>query len=338
LNLEKFPIATLCHKPTPLEPLTRLTESFSGPNLWIKRDDCTGLATGGNKTRKLEYLIGDAIDKGADTIVTQGAIQSNHVRQTIAAACRYGLKSHVLLEHRIPEKHCDDHYMDSGNVMLDRLFGATIEYRPADLDMNAEAMSVAQNLNNLGHKTYFIPGGGSNEIGALGYAECAREIITQSNEAGFTPDWIVLATGSTGTQAGMLAGLHALGSTIPVMGISVRQPQEKQKNAVYDLTKRIAKFLNTSEPSEDVVLVDDGYVGEGYGVPAPSTLEAIQLAARFDGILVDPVYSGKGLAGLFGLVRDEFFKPSDNVVFLHTGGASALFAYENKLSNILDQN
>ncbi len=336
MNLDQFPNANLCHRPTPLERMQRLSGHLGGPKLWIKRDDCTGLATGGNKTRKLDFLIGAALAQGADTVVTQGAIQSNHVRQSVAAACKFGLKPHVLLEHRVPEQHCDESYMSSGNVMLDQLFGATIEYRPADLDMNAEARAVTERLNQNGSNAYFIPGGGSNETGALGYAGCAQEIVEQSQELEFKPDWIVQATGSTGTQAGMVAGVHCLNADIPVMGVSVRQPREKQIDAVYDLTKRTVNLLGGSELSKDKILVDDGYVGEGYGIPAESTLEAIQLAARFEGILVDPVYSGKGLAGLIGMIRQNFFNPSDNVVFVHTGGESALFAYQNKLIPILN--
>ena len=336
MNLEKFPNAHLCHKRTPLEPLPRLSKHLNGPNIWIKRDDCTGLATGGNKTRKLDYLIGAALAQGADTIVTQGAIQSNHVRQSVAAACRCGLKSHVLLEHRVPEEHTDEHYMNSGNVMLDKLFGANIEYRPAGLDMNAQAQAVTDELNKQGHNSYFIPGGGSNEIGALGYAGCAEEIIEQSGELDINVDAIVQATGSTGTQAGMVAGVHCLGSSIPVMGVSVRQPKDIQINAVYNLTRLTVELLEGAPLEKEKILVDDGYVGEGYGIPAESTLEAIQLLARHEGMLVDPVYSGKGLAGLIGMIRNGDFKPSDNIVFLHTGGESALFAYESKLSNILN--
>ena len=336
MNLDKFPRANLCHKPTPLERMPRLSEHLGGPNLWVKRDDCTGLATGGNKTRKLDFLIGEALSKGVDTVVTQGAIQSNHVRQTVAAACKCGLKPHVLLEHRVPEQHCDEHYQNSGNVLLDQLFGATIEYRPAELDMNAQAQAVTEKLNQNGNKAYFIPGGGSNETGALGYAECAQEIVEQSSDLEFKPDWIVQATGSTGTQAGMVAGVHCLAANIPVMGVSVRQPKEKQIDAVFNLASSTVEMLCAPILSKDSILVDDGYVGEGYGIPAKSTLEAIQLAARFEGLLVDPVYSGKGLAGLIGMIRQGFFEASDNIVFLHTGGESALFAYERKLAPILN--
>ena len=319
----------LCHQPTPIEPMPRLSEMLGGPNLFIKRDDCTGLATGGNKTRKLEFLVGEAVEAGADILVTQGAVQSNHVRQTAAAACRSGMDCHALLERRVLGS--DDSYEQTGNVLFDHLFGASIEFRDAGLDMNAEAMTAAEKLKAQGRKPYFIPGGGSNAVGALGYASCAEEICKQGEVMGTGFDWIVMATGSTGTQAGLVAGLWALGRTLPVLGVSVRQPREKQVPAVHDLAVRTCDKLSCEPLSVDNVLVDDGYVGKGYGYPAESTLEAIRLAARCEGLLLDPVYSGKGFAGMLGRVRDGFFRPTDNVLFLHTGGAAALFAYRDAL-------
>lgn len=329
LDLDRFPRAALCHQPTPIEKLPRLSEALGGPTFYIKRDDCTGLATGGNKTRKLEFLVGDALEQNADMLVTQGAVQSNHVRQTAAAACRFGLKCHGLLERRVPDRPSS--YEETGNVLLNHLFGATLEFRPSGLNMNAEGEAVTEKLRAEGHRPYFIPGGGSNEIGALGYVSCAREIIRQSAETGTTFDWIVMATGSTGTQAGLVAGLHAMGANLPVMGISVRQKREVQIKAVHGLVSRTIKKLGAEEIAEEKILVDDGYVGEGYGIPAPSTIEAVKLAAAYEGLLLDPVYSAKGFAGLIGLTRANFFKPTDNVLFLHTGGSVALFAYEDVL-------
>ncbi len=326
IDFDRFPRFSLCHQPTPIEAMPRLSEHLGGPKLFIKRDDCTGLASGGNKTRKLEFLVGDAIKQGADMLVTQGAVQSNHVRQTAAAACRVGLKCHGLLERRVAD--AADNYETTGNVFLDQVFGATLEFRPGGLDMNQEALDVTERLRAEGHKPYFIPGGGSNEIGALGYASCAQEIIEQSDTTGQTFDWLVMATGSTGTHAGLVAGFHAIGAPLPVMGVSVRQPRERQIEAVLGLTQRTLAKLDLGEIAPDQILVDDGYVGEGYGVPAASTLEAIKLAARFEGLLLDPVYTGKGFAGLVGLTRQGFFKPTDNVLFLHSGGSAALFAYE----------
>ena len=329
LSLDQFARVPLCHGPTAIESMPRLSAALGGPNLFIKRDDCTGLATGGNKTRKLEFLLGEALAQGADMLVTHGAVQSNHVRQTAAAACKAGLKCHALLERRITD--ASDMYENSGNVFLDRVFGATLEYRPGGLDMNAEAEAAAEKLKAEGHKPYFIPGGGSNTVGALGYVVCAQEILDHMKETGQHFDWMVTATGSTGTHAGLVAGLYAMGSNLPIMGVSVRQPQQKQIDAVYGLAQRTADKLGATDLPKDRVKVDDGYIGAGYGIPADSTIEAIRMTAQTEGLLLDPVYSAKGMAGLIGMVRQGFFKPKDNVLFLHTGGASALFAYEDQV-------
>lgn len=330
IEFDRFPRVALCHQPTPIEEMPRLTAHLGGPRLFIKRDDCTGLATGGNKTRKLEFLMGEALREEADMVVTQGAVQSNHVRQAAAAACRLGMKCHVLLERRVPGRA--KAYEETGNVLLDKLFGATFEFRPDGLDMNAEAQDVAHRLRVAGHRPYFIPGGGSNATGALGYASCAQEIVDQCAESGLRFQWLVMGTGSSGTQAGLVAGFHLLGYDLPVMGISVRQPRERQTLAVYATTQKALAHLGGAEIEQDKILVDDGYVGEGYGLPAPSTLEAIRLVARQEGILLDPVYSAKGMAGLIGLVRNGFFEPDDNVLFLHTGGSTSLFAYEDQIT------
>ena len=330
LELERFARVDLCHQPTPLEKMPRLTAQLGGPNFWVKRDDCTGLAGGGNKTRKLEFLMGQALAEGADMVVTQGAVQSNHVRQTAAAACRLGLDCHALLERRVLDTdHAYDH---SGNVLLDRLFGTTLEYRDGGLDMNAEALQAAEALRESGRRPYFIPGGGSNEIGALGYVVCADEVVTQSKALDVTFDWLVMGTGSTGTHAGLVAGFHVLGADLPIMGISVRQPEDRQIAAVHSLTERTAAQFTDRPVPMDCIHVDDGYVGAGYGIPAESTLEAITVAARSEGLLLDPVYSGKAFAGMLGLTRAGFFEAGQNVLFLHTGGSSSLFAYEGALA------
>ncbi len=329
IDFGAFAKVDLCHQPTPIEPMIRLGEHLGGPRLFIKRDDCTGLATGGNKTRKLEFLLGEALREKASMLVTQGAVQSNHVRQTAAAACKLGLKCHAVLERRVPDRRAA--YEETGNVFLDKVFGATFEFRPAGLDMNAEAQAVTESLRAAGERPYFIPGGGSNSTGALGYAACAQEIAEQAAASGRDFQWLVMGTGSTGTQAGLIAGFAALGYDLPVMGVSVRQPRERQIAAVHGLVNKTLERLATPAIPASKVLVDDGYVGAGYGIPAASTLEAIELTARYEGILLDPVYSAKGMAGLIGLVRQGFFKPGDNVLFLHTGGASALFAYEEEI-------
>ena len=335
IDFDKFPRVSLCHQPTPIEAMPRMSALLGGPRLFIKRDDCTGLATGGNKTRKLEFLVGAAMREKADMLLTQGAVQSNHVRQTAAAACKVGMKCHVLLERRVPDR--DASYEETGNVFLDELFGATYEFRPSGLDMNAEAEAIIERLRAEGHRPYFIPGGGSNATGALGYASCAQEIADQSKTSGQSFDWLVMGTGSTGTQAGLVAGFHAIDHELPVLGISVRQPRERQMNAVHGLTQKTLEILGHSGIPLKKILVDDGYVGEGYGIPAESTLEAIRLTAQQEGILLDPVYSAKGMAGLIGLVRQGFFKPTDNVLFLHTGGSTALFAYQEQIRATLKQ-
>ena len=308
--------------------MTRLTKLLGGPQLYVKRDDCTGLATGGNKTRKLDFLMGDALARGADSIITQGAVQSNHVRQTSAAAAKLGLKCHVLLERRVPGVSTD--YETTGNVFLDRLYGAEIEFRPAGADLNLACDEVADQLRQDGAKPYVIPGGGSNPIGALGYASCALEILTQANDMGLRVDHIVHATGSAGTQAGLVAGLEGCNTGIGVQGISVRNPKVKQEETVYRLASETADYLGIQGGiARERVIADDGYVGPGYGQATPEMVEAVKLMALNEGILLDPVYSGKGMAGLIDLVRRGVFTEQDNVVFLHTGGAAALFAYQD---------
>ena len=330
-DLKNFSRVDLCHQPTPLEEMPRLSAALNGPKFLIKRDDCTGLATGGNKTRKLEFLLADALQQGADMLVTQGAVQSNHVRQTAAAACKFGLDCHALLERRVPDRAAD--YETTGNVLFDHIFGTTIEFRPPGLDMNAEARTVTEKFSVSGRKPYFIPGGGSNEIGALGYVSCAYEMLAQFDAQGLDVGWIVLASGSAGTHAGLLAGLHAAGSDIPVMGISVRQPRERQIAAVHKLAAATAAQLTDTPLSLEKTMIDDGYVGAGYGLPTEGTIAAINLIARKEGVLLDPVYSAKGLAGMIGLTEQKFFDSQKDVVFLHTGGAAALFAYGNQLAS-----
>ncbi|ANG64658.1 D-cysteine desulfhydrase [Marinobacterium aestuarii] len=326
MHLARFPRLHFAHLPTPLEPLTNLSKALGGPNLWIKRDDCTGLAGGGNKTRKLEFLMADAVEQGADTIITQGATQSNHARQTAAIAAKLGMKCHILLEDRTGSGEVDYNY--NGNVMLDQLMDAPLTKFPAGTDMNAAMEELATTLRAEGKKPYIVPGGGSNEIGALGYVDCALELLTQANTAGLRIDTVVHGTGSAGTQAGLVTGFSGSNSRIPVLGIGVRVPREQQEANVFRLAERTCEKLGIpgAVKREDVVANCD-YVGEGYGIPAASTLEAIELFARHEGILLDPVYSGKGAAGLIDLVRKGHFDKDDNVVFLHTGGSQALFGY-----------
>jgi L-cysteate sulfo-lyase len=326
MHLARFPRVHLAHLPTPLEPMDRLSKHLGGPRLWIKRDDCTGLSTGGNKTRKLEFLMGEALAKGADTVITQGATQSNHARQTAAAAAKLGLQCHILLEDRTGDN--SPAYTLSGNVLLDRLHGATISKRPGGADMNAEMESLAAALRDKGRKPYVIPGGGSNPVGALGYANCALELLHQANEMDLKIDHIVLATGSAGTQAGFVAGLVALNADIPTLGISVRAPKAKQEQTVFDLAVRTAEHFGApGVMKREHIVANSDYVGPGYGLPTDGMREAVKMAARFEGILLDPVYTGKGFDGLLDHVKKGMFAKDANVVFLHTGGSAGLFGY-----------
>lgn len=330
MHLSRYPRRRFAHLPTPLEPMERLTKHLAkdsgAPRLWIKRDDCTGLSSGGNKTRKLEFLIGDALAKGCDTVITQGATQSNHARQTAAAAARFGLACHILLEDRTGFQTPE--YTANGNVLLDGLHGATISKRPGGTDMNAEMEALAADLRAKGKAPYIIPGGGSNPIGALGYANCALELVHQANERGLKIDHVVHATGSAGTQAGFVAGMVAINAQIPVLGISVRAPKPKQEAAVFELAERTAEHLNLPGiVKREHVVANSDYVGPGYGLPTPGMAEAVKLVARMEGILLDPVYTGKGMDGFIDLVRKGHFAKDSDIVFLHTGGSVGLFAY-----------
>ena len=333
MKLTTFPRVRITHGPTPLEFMPRLTEALGGPNLYIKRDDCTGLGTGGNKTRKLEFLMADAVKHGADTIITQGATQSNHARQTVAIAAKMGMQCEILLEDRTGSK--DESYKQSGNVFLDHLYGANVSERPGGTDMAAAMEMRAGELRVKGRKPYIIPGGGSNPIGALGYVVCALELVDQFNTQGLNVDCVVHATGSAGTQAGLVAGFEGTRSQIPVLGIGVRAPKEAQETNVFNLAVKTAELLGVpGSVKRESVMANCDYVGGGYGVPTPGMVEAVTMLARLEGILLDPVYSGKGMAGLIDLCRKGHFKKGQNVVFLHTGGAVALYGYMDAFKDL----
>jgi len=328
--LSEKPRISLAHLPTPLEHLPRLSKHLGGPNIYVKRDDCTGLATGGNKTRKLEYSMAEAIENGADTIVTVGAVQSNHVRQTAAAACKLGLSCEVLLEHRVVDP--SEPYRTSGNVLLDRIFGANIREYPGGTDFDKAMAEVADEVRANGGKPFIIPGGASNPTGALGYVNCAVELLQQFDEQGLAIDNIVTATGSAGTQAGLIVGLKAMQSAIPLLGIGVNAAKQEQEEKVFQLACETADFLDISGVVErDDVVANCDYVGDGYGVPTEGMNEAVLMLASLEGLLFDPVYSGKALAGMVDLIRIGHFDNEANIVFLHTGGSAALFAYSDQL-------
>lgn len=327
MGLDDFPRVDLAHLPTPLEHLPMLSKRLGGPNLWVKRDDCTGLATGGNKTRKLEFLIGDALRRKADVLVTHGAWQSNHVRQTAAAAARCGLGCEVLLEQRLPRP--SDEYQVSGNVLLDRLFGARVHAVPAGTEVAAATASLVEELRRRGRSPYIIPGGGSNPIGALGYVRGARELIGQARHSNIALDHIIVASGTAGTQAGLLAGLQMCRYRASVLGIAVGERETVQQRKVQALLCRTVDLLQLSPPAAEAAQVNADYIGEGYGIPTTAMRDAVALLAGTEGILLDPVYTGKAMAGLLDLTRRQWFRQGDNVVFVHTGGTTALFAYCN---------
>jgi L-cysteate sulfo-lyase len=326
MQLIKFPRIRFSQGSTPLEPMKNLSAHLGGPNLWVKRDDCTGLATGGNKTRKLEWLMAEALSQGADTVVTPGIAQSNHARQTVAAACKLGMASHLIFEDRTG--YTCSQYKRSGNAFLDKLMGADLSEVPAGTDINEALAAVAAELRASGRKPYIVPDGGSSPVGALGYVSCAQELAQQAAGVGLDIDCVVHGTGSAGTQAGLVVGLQTDGPRVPVLGISVRQPRHAQEEKVFDLARQTADLLDMpGEIGREQIVVTSDYVGAGYGVPSPGTMEALQLFARHEGLLLDPVYSGKAAAGLIDLVRRGHFKRGQNIVFLHTGGTVALYSY-----------
>lgn len=325
MHLSRFPRVHLAHLPTPLEPMKRLSKEL-GVEIWIKRDDCTGMSTGGNKTRKLEFLMAEAIEQGADMVMTQGATQTNHGRQTAAYAAKLGLGCHILLEDRTG--YNNPNYNTNGNVLLDHLHGATTQKFSAGHDMPGEMEKAAGKMRAEGKNVYVIPGGGSNPTGALGYVNCAFELLGQVNTSGMKIDRIVHATGSSGTQAGLVAGMSAMNAQIPILGIGTRAPQPKQEQMVYDLAcKTVEKLGCAGVVKREDVIANTDYVGDGYGLPTASGIEAIHMFAELEGILLDPCYSAKGAAGMIDLARKGHFK-DERIVFLHTGGAAALGGYD----------
>ncbi len=330
MQLSDFPRVPLAHLPTPLEHLPRLSEQLGGPDIYVKRDDCTGLATGGNKTRKLEFSMGEALQQGADTIITVGAVQSNHVRQTAAAACKLGMKCEVLLEHRVADP--SETYANSGNVFLDRIFGANLREYAGGTDFDVAMAEVENEIRSNGGVPYMIPGGASNRVGALGYVNCGIELLQQLEGQNLSIDHVVTATGSAGTHAGLAVGLRASGSKLPILGIGVNAPKDIQEERVYKLACETADMVGESGcVAREDIIADCNYIGAGYGEPTDSMNEAVLMLARYEGLLFDPVYSGKALAGMIDHIRQVRFSKGQKIVFLHTGGSAALFAYADSL-------
>jgi D-cysteine desulfhydrase family pyridoxal phosphate-dependent enzyme len=316
-DLARYPLA---HLPTPLEPMERLGAALGGPRLWVKRDDQTGLATGGNKTRKLELLIADALARSANVVLTVGAVQSNHCRQTAAAAAHAGLDCVLVLRGEAPPRAAW-----TGNLLLDDLFGARIWW--AGRDDPLEALETAANTELAAGRTpYVIPYGGSNAVGASAYARAFEELWTQMRAEGLRFDHVVFASSSGGTQAGLVVGARACGFEGRVLGISVDKPAGALRDTVAALVAATAEHLGLEAGPADVHVNDD-YLGAGYAVLTAAEREAIYLVARTEGILLDPVYTGKAMAGLVGLIRKGEMGSDEAVLFWHTGGTPALFAY-----------
>ncbi len=318
---ERVPIAYL---PTPVERLDRLSKHLGGPELWIKRDDQTGLATGGNKTRKLEFLVADALAQGCDHLVTTGAPQSNHCRQTAAAAARFGLGCSLVLRGQKPET-------TTGNLLLDHLLGAHVYWSEAK-ECNEATADIMANLRAIGRRPYAIPLGGSNVIGATGYVLAMRELLTQLEAERLNVDFIVFASSSGGTQAGLVLGARVYGYRGVVLGISVDHPAESLSTQVAALATATATHLGLGTLSvADRVNVNDDYLGEGYARVGETEREAIQLMAQLEGVLLDPVYTGRAFGGLVDLIRWGAFTRGQRVLFWHTGGTAALPAFADRL-------
>jgi len=322
---DHLPRVSLAHLPTPLEPLDRVSRSLSGPRIWLKRDDCTGLATGGNKTRKLEFLLGDARERQASAVITFGAVQSNHARQTAAACARLGLECHLVLARRVHWDHPE--YDTNGNALLDRIVGATV-HLCAPRDVERIGAELVERLERSGKVPYVVPTGGSNAVGALGYAVCAEEILAQAQALGSTPDLIVHASSSGGTQAGLLVGIAASRSGIPVLGINVSDRDgAAMEERIAALAAETAETLQHTRVSLPRVRLDHRFLGEDYGIPTGATIDAIRLAGELEGVVFDPVYSGKGFAGLLAMIRNGELADARNIVFIHTGGTASLPLY-----------
>lgn len=330
MNLAKHPRRRYTAGETPIEFLPRFTAAVGGPDIYIKRDDLLGLSAGGNKTRKLEFLVADALAQGADTLITCGAVQSNHCRLTLAAAVKEGLKCRLVLEERVPGSYNPE---ASGNNFLFRFLDVeAIDVVPGGADLAAAMERVADDLARQGRKGYVIPGGGSNQIGATGYVACAQEIQSQLFEQSLRIDRIVVPSGSAGTHAGLVTGIVGCNMQIPIVGIDVSRDRAEQETLVHGLAERTAAHVGVSAGiPRDAVYCNGDYWRPKYSVPNKKMVEAVTLMARTEGILLDPVYTGKAMAGLVDLSRTGYFKRGEHVLFVHTGGSPALFVYMKAL-------
>lgn len=330
MKLKSLPRIELAQLPTPLQELSRLGQLLGGPKLLVKRDDQTGLALGGNKARKLEFLIADALKKGADTVITTGAPQSNHCRQTAAAAAQVGMGCELVLGGNEPE-------VPNGNVLLDLFCGANLHWTTRER-RNTKMEEVAGQLRSIKRTPYIIPVGGSNGLGALGYVQAMIELNDQLSKGRIKVDTIVFATSSGGTQAGMVVGARISGFEGKIQGISIDQRSSQEPSYQSELAaiaNEAAKLIDSRyEFTEDDFTVNYDYLGLGYGVVGNLERESIRLTACTEGLLLDPVYSGRAMGGLIDLIKKGFFSLKDTVLYWHTGGAPALFAYARELTQI----
>ena len=328
-RLAAFPRLGLADLPTPLEPMKRLTAHLGGPRLWVKRDDATGLGFGGNKLRKLDYVLHDAVSKGADAIVSGGVVQSNSQRQVAAVAAKLGLACHLAVYHGrlVPPT---PEYETSGNAFLNRLFGAHLHDVQWTGDRNAAIRTLVDDLQATGRRPYFVPYGVSNALGAVAYATTISEIEQQAARLDFRPAAIVHCTGSAGTQAGLVVGAAAAMPGTRVVGIDIDAEPARVRSDVMALARQAADLLGAGF-DEAMVEVVAGHAGPAYEVPHEATIEAIRLAGKLEALALDPVYSGKALAGLIAMIRQGRWRNDEDVIFLHTGGAPALFAYQSAL-------
>ncbi len=338
IHLPELPRIALAHLPTPLEAMDRLRKAMDArPRLFVKRDDCTGLAFGGNKTRKLEFAMADAAAKGAKVIITSGGAQSNHVRQTAAAAAKLGLVFHAVLSDPFlgTNYRPQARYHQTGNPLLDRLLGGML-YHASDDGGATDALisELTKNAQAAGVTPYVVPLGVSDGIGGFGYAHMAAELLAQCKAQGVSPSHIVLATGSAGTHGGLLVGLRACGADIDVIGVSVSEPAEAKRIKVRNIIDQMAGIWGATAPavSDRDIVVTDAYVGAGYAIPSAEGQAAINYLARTEGLLLDPVYTGKAMAGFLDLVQNGPLAEGRDVVFVHTGGAPALFAYPETMT------
>ncbi|HZQ01737.1 MAG TPA: D-cysteine desulfhydrase [Reyranella sp.] len=334
MDLSRFPRRRYTEHPTPIEKLPHFTKALAatcpggvGPEIWIKRDDMLGLFPGGNKTRKLEFLAADALAQGADTLITCGAPQSNHCRITLSAAIKEGLKARFVIEERVPGSYKKE---AGGNNFMFELMGVeAITVVPGGSDMGAAMSKVAQDLASQGRKGYIIPGGGSNAIGGLGYVACAQEMQQQWLDMGVTFDAVVVGSGSSGTHGGMAAGFYGNNIKVPLIGIGVSRDPADQEPLVHKEAQAVADLLGIGKIPREAIKSVGGFWQPKYSVPNAKMVEAVQMLARTEGVLLDPVYTGKIMAGLIGLARQGYFKPKAKVLFIHTGGLPSLHVYED---------